>query len=131
MKAAPNFGAALVILFPKPELGDEVGVAAFILFAQIVEQTATLVDHHQQAAAAVIVLCVRLEMRGQRVDAVGQDRDLHFRRSGVALVAGMVLDDFGFALGGNRHNRSEEHTSELQSLMRISYAVFCLKKKKK
>src|SRR3546814_7445926 len=28
-------------------------------------------------------------------------------------------------------NRSEEHTSELQSLMRTSYAVFCLKKKKK
>src|SRR3546814_9680314 len=28
------------------------------------------------------------------------------------------------------HKRSEEHTSELQSLMRISYAVFCLKKKK-
>src|SRR3546814_18376064 len=32
------------------------------------------------------------------------------------------------AIGGKR---SEEHTSELQSLMRISYAVFCLKKKKK
>src|SRR3546814_343917 len=30
-----------------------------------------------------------------------------------------------------RHRRSEEHTSELQSLMRISYAVFCLKKKNK
>src|SRR3546814_2172511 len=30
-----------------------------------------------------------------------------------------------------RGSRSEEHTSELQSLMRISYAVFCLKKKKK
>src|SRR3546814_8879257 len=29
------------------------------------------------------------------------------------------------------HTRSEEHTSELQSLMRISYAVLCLKKKKK
>src|SRR3546814_4344941 len=29
------------------------------------------------------------------------------------------------------HRRSEEHTSELQSLMRISYAVFCLKKKKR
>src|SRR3546814_3975049 len=28
------------------------------------------------------------------------------------------------------HDRSEEHTSELQSLMRISYAVFCMKKKK-
>src|SRR3546814_4522129 len=31
----------------------------------------------------------------------------------------------------SRSARSEEHTSELQSLMRISYAVFCLKKKKK
>src|SRR3546814_5335487 len=31
---------------------------------------------------------------------------------------------------GSRGPRSEEHTSELQSLMRISYAVFCLKKKK-
>src|SRR3546814_13511760 len=39
------------------------------------------------------------------------------------------------AVGGNewrraQFKRSEEHTSELQSLMRISYAVFCLKKKK-
>src|SRR3546814_1505122 len=32
--------------------------------------------------------------------------------------------------GAFAHVRSEEHTSELQSLMRISYAVFCLKKKK-
>src|SRR3546814_10794566 len=34
------------------------------------------------------------------------------------------------ARGGRSGVRSEEHTSELQSLMRISYAVFCLKKKK-
>src|SRR3546814_10587893 len=43
-----------------------------------------------------------------------------------------MWDDFGF--GARRRigrERSEEHTSELQSLMRISYAVFCLKKKKK
>src|SRR3546814_1336129 len=33
-------------------------------------------------------------------------------------------------LGEEVRSRSEEHTSELQSLMRISYAVFCLKKKK-
>src|SRR3546814_5515002 len=32
--------------------------------------------------------------------------------------------------GSHNERRSEEHTSELQSLMRISYAVFCLKKKK-
>src|SRR3546814_4330698 len=34
-------------------------------------------------------------------------------------------------VGGTYFFRSEEHTSELQSLMRISYAVFCFKKKKK
>src|SRR3546814_3398778 len=34
-------------------------------------------------------------------------------------------------MAGCRPRRSEEHTSELQSLMRISYAVFCLKKKRK
>src|SRR3546814_4577032 len=38
------------------------------------------------------------------------------------------VEEFAFMLGVQR--RSEEHTSELQSLMRISYAVFCLKKKK-
>src|SRR3546814_5986974 len=47
------------------------------------------------------------------------------------LIAGMLL--FGMGLTGlvtSLGGRSEEHTSELQSLMRISYAVFCLKKKK-
>src|SRR3546814_7636801 len=39
-------------------------------------------------------------------------------------------DGFGLAGGDFGAYRSEEHTSELQSLMRISYAVFCLKKKK-
>src|SRR3546814_3287896 len=36
----------------------------------------------------------------------------------------------GFTNSKTMQSRSEEHTSELQSLMRISYAVFCLKKKK-
>src|SRR3546814_8703412 len=39
--------------------------------------------------------------------------------------------DRGALVEGQPHARSEEHTSELQSLMRISYAVFCLKKKKR
>src|SRR3546814_2277987 len=37
----------------------------------------------------------------------------------------------GDGLEGPEGSRSEEHTSELQSLMRISYAVFCLKKEKR
>src|SRR3546814_8772805 len=47
-------------------------------------------------------------------------------------AAGFAVDAGAFAERRNeREDRSEEHTSELQSLMRISYAVFCLKKKKK
>src|SRR3546814_5866101 len=48
---------------------------------------------------------------------------------GSASLNGM-LGDWRWSLTGNYADRSEEHTSELQSLMRISYAVFCLKKKK-
>src|SRR3546814_7944061 len=46
-------------------------------------------------------------------------------RSGVADLNGRNFSEIQ-----SRYKRSEEHTSELQSLMRISYAVFCLKKKK-
>src|SRR3546814_1574412 len=46
--------------------------------------------------------------------------------------AAMAFQQFHrFRRGGTEIERSEEHTSELQSLMRISYAVFCLNKKKK
>src|SRR3546814_8360668 len=41
----------------------------------------------------------------------------------------LLIDDIQFIAGKGSTQRSEEHTSELQSLMRISYAVFCLKKK--
>src|SRR3546814_13804985 len=50
----------------------------------------------------------------------------------VALARQSAQDFTGsvFIIVCNDDARSEEHTSELQSLMRISYAVFCLKKKK-
>src|SRR3546814_2061391 len=49
--------------------------------------------------------------------------------SGLHGVSGTSFNDAAPAFKGLREGRSEEHTSELQSLMRISYAVFCLKKK--
>src|SRR3546814_8932171 len=73
---------------------------------------------------------------------------IRLQRAGFAFGGGLVLLvllqaalEGGDALAHVAHQfrdlatapekRSEEHTSELQSLMRISYAVFCLKKKKK
>src|SRR3546814_7686878 len=59
------------------------------------------------------------------VQLLAQALDLLGTRSGTIGTLGVGL--YGEAVA----TRSEEHTSELQSLMRISYAVFCLKKKKK
>src|SRR3546814_1496404 len=51
-------------------------------------------------------------------------------RSAIAVVTNLRCARIRVAIAGEATNRrSEEHTSELQSLMRISYAVFCLKKK--
>src|SRR3546814_8464672 len=55
---------------------------------------------------------------GGNIELTEAMRDRHFEN-----------EDWQLRKGGGRY-RSEEHTSELQSLMRISYAVFCLKKKK-
>src|SRR3546814_5814027 len=51
----------------------------------------------------------------------------------IPALSGVTLGTIepGSRLYGHAEGRSEEHMSELQSLMRISYAVFCLKKKKR
>src|SRR3546814_7248646 len=55
--------------------------------------------------------------------------DAGARRSGRTGKGNAEAGRQGVPRIGWLHRRSEEHTSELQSLMRISYAVFCLKKK--
>src|SRR3546814_7918107 len=57
--------------------------------------------------------------------------DLSFAKAGAIAVADQVkeINAATNAFVTSAPKRSEEHTSELQSLMRISYAVFCLKKK--
>src|SRR3546814_10319538 len=75
-----------------------------------------------------------LDVDGQPGGQVGQE----IYGAGAAFVFATrsfheVSRPFGCNIGSGIHSRpkqrSEEHTSELQSLMRISYAVFCLKKK--
>src|SRR3546814_10759053 len=51
--------------------------------------------------------------------------------SGTIVIVNGRIEQIGSSDCVRVPVRSEEHTSELQSLMRISYAVFCLKKKKK
>src|SRR3546814_10259741 len=87
----------------------------------------------QDGGAAGRAGCVRARGAGSRVyagGAAGNGRQL----AGAGGAAGDVRNGARLPAahgpGYDRPGRSEEHTSELQSLMRISYAVFCLKKKK-
>src|SRR3546814_605183 len=68
-------------------------------------------------------------VRGAYLDARGWD-GVGDRDRCLALGEEAVRQKLDGILFNPRERRSEEHTSELQSLMRISYAVFCLKKKK-
>src|SRR3546814_5200576 len=75
-------------------------------------------------------LCIGLALAGlaTQIMAVQVVGDRHAGRPALARLLARIrhlLQQHGV-----RTPRSEEHTSELQSLMRISYAVFCLKKKK-
>src|SRR3546814_2500617 len=74
------------------------------------EVAVTAAVEHRHTGAALAELLARLDARG--------DRDI-------------VLPAVEARNGDLAAERSEEHTSELQSLMRISYDVFCLKKKKR
>src|SRR3546814_4196645 len=96
------------------EAGTDVG-----LFTQPADfqrlQFALAVDHAHVDLQTVLV--------GQKL--LHPIVDLQVRADQDQSILG-ILDEFFKEIVG----RSEEHTSELQSLMRISYAVFCLKKKK-
>src|SRR3546814_7052690 len=75
-----------------------------------------------------------LHQRGQLVRGeAGKGADQPLDPSEIDDLANQIVGAFGQSFemfGGPGIARSEEHTSELPSLMRISYAVFCLKKKK-
>src|SRR3546814_4530274 len=70
------------------------------------------------------------------LDNVQAGEMVEFANGVQGMALNLEADNVGVVIFGSdseikEGDRSEEHTSELQSLMRISYAVFCLKKKKK
>src|SRR3546814_2943338 len=93
--------------------------------------------------ACVVVfffLMIRRPPRSTRTDTLFPYTTLFRSTIQSRACAGVARGTYLFALPGSTGAvkdgwdgilRSEEHTSELQSLMRISYAVFCLKKKQK
>src|SRR3546814_3243717 len=123
------------------------------LFRSVRQVEVVLLDHVEDQAIAVVARLDAVDLAVELVRELGDvgevlqallRRVLRHRQGvlGAFQVGAQHLDRALFAILGDvglhgRHpvaeedvDRSEEHTSELQSLMRNSYAVFCLKKKK-
>jgi len=90
-----------------------------ILAMQIIKQAAAAVDHLQQAAAAVVVFLVGLEVLGQVRDARAEKRDLDFRRAGI-LVAAFVLFNDALVVDGHDDLVDRRDTGRAQSLTRAA-----------
>ena len=88
------FAASKMIkLLADTETGDDGTVTLDVGFDEVVEKTLSLTDHLEKAASGVVVVLVLLQVLGEVVDSLGEDRDLHFGRTGVALVNGVLFDD--------------------------------------
>src|SRR3546814_1612965 len=92
----------------------------------------TAARHHGKALAFGDVA---EKLREMLIGLAGTNRSIHFSNlvdnTKNCNSGSLSAPTPGISLPKIAHSRSEEHTSELQSLMRISYAVFCLKKKNK
>src|SRR3546814_3818135 len=102
----------------------------FLMGRQIVDDGAGIPARYPEIART------RGIVKGELIKIALQDQagvaDLACHQAVLHPVASIRVDAAGQIVLDRRDGqpRSEEHTSELQSLMRISYAVFCLKKKK-
>ena len=81
-----RFSSPRGILLTDTQLGDQSTVTVDVLLCQIIQHLAALTNHHQQTTAGVVVMLVYTQVIGQLVDAGGQDSDLDFGRTGVALI---------------------------------------------
>lgn len=87
------------LLFTQTQFLDQRVVPLNILFLKVCKQVATLIDHHQKAAARMVVFMVALEVIGEVADTLREDRDLNFGAARIAFGAGVVFNNFSFLLG--------------------------------
>ena len=89
---------------PDAQLGDEGTIALDVLLLEVVQQTAALADHLQQAAVGMLVLGVVPHVLGQHVDPLGEDGHLDLGRAGVPLVGAVGVDDRGLLFFAQHEN---------------------------
>jgi hypothetical protein len=79
-------------LFPQLELFRDRLVPARVRAMEIIQQAAALADHHEQSTAGTMVLLVLLQVLGEVVDPLREQRDLHVGRTGVLRMQPEILN---------------------------------------
>src|SRR3546814_60370 len=122
-----GWAVTVAVLDGKPTLGDAAHHAA-LWDGPVKPLAANLLDGAGLVVDALFGAGLSRPLHGSCAQFIAALKRSNIPVCAVDLPSG--LDGASGAILGDAAPRSEEHTSELQSLMRISYAVFCLKKKK-
>ena len=83
----------LQVLFSQTELADDCTVTLNVNLLEVVEEVSSVTDHLLKSAAAVEVLFVVLQVRGEVVDAGGEECDLYLGGSRIAFVGCVLLNE--------------------------------------
>src|SRR6266851_8480512 len=95
LQAKARHKARIQGLTPQSQIGDQLQIAVVLSARQVVQETPTRADHLEQPATGVVVVLVTAQVLRERIDAMGEQRDLHVGRAGVAGVEPVLLDDGG------------------------------------
>ena len=100
LEMRPNRGEwpPQVLLLANAEFLDYVLITLGIVVLEVVEQAATLTDHHQETAAGGVILLVRLEVFRQLTDPFTKHGDLYLGAAGIVIVRAEPVNDVLFTL---------------------------------
>ena len=79
---------------PESQIREDVTVSPDVRSLHVFKKASTAANHFEKAAAAVMILFVRVEVRSKVVDTRGEDRNLDGSAPDVAVVELVLLDDF-------------------------------------
>lgn len=85
-------------LFAEAEAGDDFAVPVDVAIVEVAELAPPLANKFEQATTGVVVVLVRLQVRGEVLDALREDRHLNLGGAGIRRMDGEVPNQFGFAL---------------------------------
>src|ERR1041385_1394443 len=101
-RSGPRLSAARIPSAAKSQVLHDLSVALDLRGFQVVEEPPALPHHAEEAAARCMIPLVNLEVLGQVVDLLGEERDLHFGRTRITFMRLELLDDAQLLLLGKR-----------------------------